>query len=149
MGRIKDILIKLANKARFSPDVASDLSSDNLIEDDLSSSGVSDWEMPYGTPKTEEETIDEYADLITKIDPKLEFIFDFINEYKEDDTGIKSIFIREPYLMKMWFAHISYRQQTDNFYTLISKSPTGLPASSNVKKIKCITDLPLQKKILN
>jgi len=157
MGRMKDIFVGMINKASGYLDKDS-LEESPQLEDEPELSKTTHWEMPYGTPSTEEEIIEENKSMVESLDPKLTFALEMVDEFAETE-GFIDFFIRDPLLMKAWFAHISYKNSIETFNNLISDkdqssfappvNKNGLPPISKIKKIKCITDLPLQSKLLN
>lgn len=153
---MKDIFVEMMNKASGYLDKDSPEESTQL--EDISEVNNTKWEMPYGTPSTEAEIIDENKNMVESLDPKLTFALEMVDEFAETE-GFIDFFVRDPMLMKAWFAHISYKNSIENFNNLISDkdkssfappvNKNGLPPISKAKKIKCITDLPLQSKLLN
>lgn len=118
-----------------------------------------EFKMVQGKKLTLQEQIEENKYMITKLDPKLIFITNMINELNSDEDALQVI-AEEPDLMRLWLAHIVYKENINNFYTLISGknvnslNPEALvPKSKRLppkpRKIKCLKDLPLQKSLLN
>ena len=157
MGRVKDMLIGMVNKA---PDYLEKESAEELnqLESSKTTKHLDNWKMPQGIAPTEEEVIEEYKNMVESLDPKLTFALEMVDEFAETE-GFIDLFVRDPLLMKAWFGHISYKSSIENFNNLISDkdqssfappvTKNGLPPISKRKKIKCITDLPLQSKLLN
>lgn len=120
---------------------------------------IAEFKMVEGKKLSLEEQIEENKYMITKLDPKLVFIADMINELNSEEDALQVI-AEEPDLMRLWFAHVVYKENINNFYTLISgKNANWLNPEALVPKskrlppkprtIKCLRDLPLQKSLLN
>lgn len=149
MGRLRNFLGKFSKKA--DPKSTSDESPEiPQLETDINLS-LKPWEMPKNSPKTQEEVIEDNKLLIKLLDSRIDFVLHLLNELNQPEVPSHEIFANEPYFMKLWYAHVAYKTKIEDFLELI-KDPTILSPSINTKtnkKIKCITDLPLQKKILN
>jgi hypothetical protein len=117
------------------------------------------FEMAPGRKLSQEEQIEENKYTISKLDPKLMLVIDMIDELYPEQSALQTI-AEEPTLMRAWLAHIVYKENINNFYTLISGSNANLidpailvPKSKRPppkpRKVKCLKDLPLQKSLLN
>lgn len=163
MGRIRDLIAKIANKAIENSSLDT-LASKEIFSDPLSASEVVSpilfWEMPHGIPRTEQEILEENKMLLSTLDPKIDFLLELIAELNEPEVLPHDIFASERSVMKLWTAHIAFKDRIDTFYNFITNKTNNLldpsvlgkketKKTSNIKRIKCITDLPLQKKILN
>jgi hypothetical protein len=158
MGRIRDILLGIKNKASNYLDNDSEntyTKEVSTIQDSSSPSDPPPYTMPQGYKLNPEELIEENKTIIQKVDPKIDSIINMLDELDTaSDEDLLDLFAREPFMMKTWLAHTAYKNRIDSFHNLIcpktSKYPTkDFKTKSIDKKIKCITDLPLQKKLLN
>jgi hypothetical protein len=120
---------------------------------------IAEFKMVQGKRLSLEEQIEENKYMIRQLDPKLIFIADMINELNKEEDALQVI-AEEPDMMRLWFAHVVYKENINNFYTLISGKNINLlnpealvPKSKRLppkpRKIKCLKDLPLQKSLLN
>jgi hypothetical protein len=120
---------------------------------------IPEFTMPQGEKLSVEEQIEENKYMIRQLDPKLVFITDMINELNSEEDALQVI-AEEPDMMRLWLAHVVYKENINNFYTLISGKNINLlnpealvPKSKRLppkpRKIKCLKDLPLQKSLLN
>lgn len=156
MGRVKDILVGLVNKASDYLDKPSlDSYNSSLVLEEKSDQYV----MLSGTPLSQEESIEQNKMLIRTLDYKFSRILEMIDELNPD-LDVFHEMATQPTLMKTWLAHISYSKRIHSFNTYIkgydknlldpkvlaSKELSSVKGTSN---IKCITDLPLQKKLLS
>lgn len=116
------------------------------------------FEMTPGLKLTPEEKIEENKYLIEKLDYKVSLILKMIDDFNPEEDSL-SVVAQDPGLMRLWLAHTSYKTRINDFLTLIigkninALSPDVLAPKVNKiskpKKVKCLTDLPLQKKLLN
>jgi hypothetical protein len=145
MGRIRRAFHKIFNR------------TEELIEPEPQKDN-SKFEMTSGKRLTFQEIIEENKIIISTLDPKMNFLLELIKEIKGED--LLPEIAKDPVQMQQWLAHIAYRKRIDDFNFLISgKSRNTLDPSVLVKakhrkqsirkRIKCLTDLPLQKSLLN
>ena len=151
MGRLKNLITKITNH------VIDKTVHNNL---DFQPTNPIHWELPKGQPKTEAELLEDNKLLVQTVDPKINFILNLIDNLEILSDPALDYFVKESYLMKLWLAHVAYKDRIDSFYNLINNKTNNLldpsvlvkksfKISPKQKTIKCITDLPLQKKILN
>lgn len=118
----------------------------------------SKFEMALGKKLTLEEIIEENKIIISTLDPKLMFLVHLISEVKQED--MLQIIAENSLNMDDWLAHITYKTKMENFNNLLngrnlkSLDPNALVPKKHRKEfsgktIKCLTDLPLQKSLLN
>lgn len=161
MGRVKNLLVDLYQllEDRFgSPE-----------EDDPISPTPQEIITPPIIPLTEEEcfnfnldSTDLNLEIIEKIDYKtylLLLMAGHVNIPEKGKLEITELFTTESFLMELWLLHVANRVKFKDFYSLIANKEYFLPVSKEVtkdnqvkpkqKKIKCLHDLPLQKKLLN
>jgi len=118
----------------------------------------SKFEMIPGKKLTLEEVIQENKIIISTLDPKLMFLIHLVSEVKQEDM-LQTI-AENSLNMDDWLAHITYKTKMENFNNLLngrnlkSLDPNALVPKKHRKEfsgktIKCLTDLPLQKSLLN
>jgi hypothetical protein len=155
MGRIKKIILNLLDKTEdfFANKYKESLSLEPEVVKDNSK-----FEMVPGKKLSLQELIEENKLIISTLDPKMNFLIELIREIKGED--ILPAIAQDPLHMQQWLAHIAYRKKIDDFNFLISGKnrntlDPGLLVKSKHrtqlirKNIKCLTDLPLQKSLLN
>jgi hypothetical protein len=79
---------------------------------------IPEFTMPQGEKLSIEEQIEENKYMIRQLDPKLVFITDMINELNSEEDALQVI-AEEPDMMRLWLAHVVYKENINNFYTLI------------------------------
>lgn len=156
MGRVKGIISSLIDKATNYID-QKDKSSVALL-DEVDSQQCDDYVMPTGKKLSEEEVFEQNKKIIQIVDPKIYKILLMINEVHPDMDAVDDM-ARDSFFMKVWLAHVSYLDKINSFSKLIQGSAGALGYSMLSTKqqklqqgnsnIKCLTDLPLQKKLLN
>jgi hypothetical protein len=99
--------------------------------------------MPHGVKLSKEELIEEDKFIISKLDNKLNLLITMIQDIHPDED-MQDAIVTEPFLMKVWLAHIAYKTKISDFNSLLTGQKT-----LKSKRIKCLTDLPLQKTLLN
>jgi porphobilinogen deaminase len=152
MGKVRKLFNNLINTVSTYIDKETANSDLSLLEN-VTSSNASDfiYEMPRGRPRTEDELIEDNKKIISDLDSKTLFVLSLVDEMYDDEVDSLDHFAKDSMAMKLWFAHYFYKTRIDEFYNLIKENTNNrydLPANPK-KKIKCITDLPLQKKLLN
>lgn len=142
MGKIREYIFKIFDKAE---DILSrDKKSTTLVDNTPTEKPKNtEYTMPYGLKRTKEELIEEDKLIITKLDNKLNLLVTMIQDL-HPDQNVQDLIIGEPFLLKVWLAHIAYKTKISDFNNLL----TG-KIQLKSKKIKCLTDLPLQKTLLN
>ena len=99
--------------------------------------------MPYGVKLSKEELIEEDKFIISKLDNKLNLLITMIQDIHPEED-MQDLIVTEPFLMKVWLAHIAYKTKISDFNSVLTGQKT-----LKSKRIKCLTDLPLQKTLLN
>ena len=166
MGRIKDLFIKaFLNKRDFEPEPYTSFpeANDILKEPEFISKPL---------PMTTEECLlfnqhsnSQNKEIISKLDYKSSLLLNLIGDVTYEDTNIGpaiDIFAKEPLAMEAWLNHVTYKTNIKNFNDLLRGYDSTLISgdfllSADISrsrrlskgKIKCLKDLPLQKKILN
>ena len=159
MGKVKNLLVDLYQ----------------LLEQTFGSTDQVDPSTPTSInnppiiPLTQEECFNFNLDstnlnleIIEKIDYKtylLLLMAGYADVPEKGKLEVTELFTTEPLLMEFWLLHLSNRTKFKNFYSLIANKEYFLPINEEVilttqvkpkqKKIKCLHDLPLQKKLLN
>ena len=156
MGRVKGIISSLIDKATSYIDQKEKTSI--ALPDELDPHQSEDYIMPVGQKLSEEEIFEQNKKIIEMVDPKIYRILLMINELNPDINAIDDM-ARDSFFMKVWLAHVSYLDKINSFSKLIQGSAGTLGYSMLSTKqqklrqgnfnIKCLTDLPLQKKLLN
>jgi len=139
MGRVKNLLTKIINKTKTTIEIAD---VNPLPANEIIKKKEDTWTLLPGVPLTPEEVLEQNKLLIKSIDYGVDFILEFIDELNNSNVSFRDIFVSDRQIMKLWLAHIAYKNKITSFSNLIRNTTTK-------KKIKCITDLPLQKKLLN
>ena len=145
MGRIRRAFHKIFN--RIEESIEPEPQKDN-----------SKFEMIPGKKLTLEEVIQENKIIISTLDPKLMFLIHLVSEVKQEDM-LQTI-AENSLNMDDWLTHITYKTKMENFNNLLngrnlkSLDPNALVPKKHRKEfsgktIKCLTDLPLQKSLLN
>jgi hypothetical protein len=149
MGRIRNFLGKFSRKEELKT-IPDEILLTPELEVNLNLNSKP-WEMPKNPSRTQEQLIEDSKLLIKLLDSRIDFVLHLIDDLNQPEIPSHEIFANELYFMKLWYAHVAYKTKIEDFLELI-KDPTILSPSIKTKtnkKIKCITDLPLQKKILN
>ena len=143
MSKVKELLSKIITKATGYLDKPSQVENGALFE---AFNEVFLYEMPFGTKFTQEEIIKNNIRIISNLDAKFYFILKILDELNglENNTSLDT-FVKEPYMMKMWLAHNAHTNSIESFHSILRQSKH----KPNPKMPKCITDLPLQEKLLN
>ncbi len=156
MGLLKKAFNSLFSKPQI---VTESIPSSSIPVEPITAIPNDKFEMAPGRKLSQEEQIEENKYTISKLDPKLMLVIDMIDELYPEQSALQTI-AEEPTLMRSWLAHIVYKENINNFYTLISgmnpnlidpvilvpKSKRPLPKP---RKVKCLKDLPLQRSLLN
>lgn len=162
MGRVKTLLTNLYQILEETFNSPEDI--------DFNSKEDSFTPDPPISPLTEEDcfnfnltTKDFNLDLIEKIDYKtylLLLMAGYVNVPEKGKVAFSDLFVDEPLLMEFWLHHVLYKSNFKNFYSLIANKTYFLSIDKELKestgqdkpkqkKIKCLHDLPLQKKLSN
>jgi hypothetical protein len=156
MERVKGIISSLINKATSYIDQKDKSSA--VLPDESDSSQPESYTMTPGQKLSEEEVFEQNKKIIQTVDPKIYNILLMVNEFNPEMDVIDDM-ARDSFFMKVWLAHVAYLDKINSFSKLIQGSDGILGysmLSTKQKKlqkgnsnIKCLTDLPLQKKLLN
>ena len=150
MGRLRNFLEKLIDKKDrnvfFKEDFS--LGEDIKLSEPIKEE-VEAWVMPSNPRPSKEEFHERNKLMIKSLDQKFLFVLEITDEILDTADSL-DLFINDSSLMKLWFAHTAYKNNIDIFNRLI-RYPTQSATYNLTKKrsIKCITDLPLQSKLLN
>lgn len=156
MGRVKGIINSLINKATSYMDRSGE--TNDVLSEKSDTTQQEEYVMPFGKKLSDEEIFEENKKLLEIVDPKIYRVLLMINELNPDMDAINDM-AKDSLFMKVWLAHVSYLDKINSFNKLIQ----GLAGSSGYSmlstkqqklrqgnsNIKCLTDLPLQKKLLN
>lgn len=154
MGKLREIINNLIDRT----DIFFDKNTEPLPPSTQEQIQPAIFEMTPGKKLSKQEIIEENQNLIQSLDPKLMFLIKVVYEVNKQDV-LKTI-AQDYKSMQEWLAHIAYRTKIDNFNSLLSGrnlnllDPNLLVPKKHRKEftgktIKCLTDLPLQKSLLN
>jgi hypothetical protein len=144
MGRIRKYLFNIFNRASETLENFTAQPVPDPIVDDIPVE--TPYVMPNGIPLTQEEKIRNNEYLIENLDSSFFLVLNLINEIYPEQDIINEI-ASTPSMMRIWLAHINYKNKINTFRELVDNKINL--QNTKQKKIKCLHDLPLQKKLLN